>query len=345
MNSSSSSASSLTTEMAGGDGMAATHHSPVVVRATAELRGGTNNNNEVARNLELIHQRQQAQLQELQTKRSFITKNVNIIQQYALVWERCDEKNRLGIEERIRKLIPPIFDAVRVVFNFVRSGVKSLDRTDSSSSSSTTTTEEEETKTKTKGEGEEEEGEEVVMDNTERATLEARKLLDRLREAVRPTSLFQEIDLQTIELQTELIDESVKQANVLRMTGGYRGAHGGRGGYRGGPRGGRGGFRGGFRGGKNFRPRPDTSKFELDLRPNVIILQDLDGASESDVREGMKEYVGVRGVTISNGEASIIFEKHWQTSRPINCGVTVNGRVGNDYEMIILNVGIIMNRF
>ena len=330
--SSSSSSSSLTTEMVGGDGMmvratgegmTTSHHSPVVVRATAELRGGTNTNNEVARNLELIHQRQQAQLQELQTKRSFITKNVNIIQQYALVWERCDEKNRLGIEERIRKLIPPIFDAIRVVFNYVRSGVKSLDRTDSSSSITTTT--EEETETKTKGDGGE--GEEVVMDNTERATLEARKLLERLREAVRPTSLFQEIDLQTIELQTELIDESVKQANVLRMTGGYRGAHGGRGGYRGGPRG---GFRGGFRGGKNFRPRPDTSKFELDLRPNVIILQDLDGASESDVREGMKDYVGVRGVTISNGEASIIFEKHWQTSRPINCGVTVNGRVGND---------------
>ena len=59
----------------------------------------------------------------------------------------------------------------------------------------------------------------------------------------------------------------------------------------------------------------------------MVILKDLEGASESEIREGLKEFTGVRGVTVENGEASVIFEKHWQTSRPIKEGVTVNGRV------------------
>ena len=58
-----------------------------------------------------------------------------------------------------------------------------------------------------------------------------------------------------------------------------------------------------------------------------MILKDLEGASESEIREGLKQYAGVRGVTVENGEASVIFERHWQTSRPIKEGVTVNGRV------------------
>ena len=80
----------------------------------------------------------------------------------------------------------------------------------------------------------------------------------------------------------------------------------------------------------SYRPRVDTSRFEMDLRPNVVILKDVEGVSEAEVREGLKEYPGVRGVTRENGEISIIFEKHWQTKRPTTMGIKVQGKVGVD---------------
>ena len=139
-----------------------------------------------------------------------------------------------------------------------------------------------------------------------------------MREAVRSTSVFEEIDKTATELQASILDEAAREMDITRSAvSGYRGRARGRG---------RGSVRG--RGRFTRRPHVDTSKFEMDLRPNVIVLKDIEGVSESEIREGLKEYQGVRGVSIENGEASIIFEKHWQTKRPITMGIPVNGKVG-----------------
>ena len=48
---------------------------------------------------------------------------------------------------------------------------------------------------------------------------------------------------------------------------------------------------------------------------------------EADVREGLKNYPGVRSVRVANDEAVVIFEQHWQTNKPIRMGVNVKGKV------------------
>ena len=154
--------------------------------------------------------------------------------------------------------------------------------------------------------------------NAERAKREALATLDSVREAVRQTAVFDEIDAAATTVETGILDEAAREMEITRAAiSGFRGRGRGRG---------RGNFRG--RGRVSYRPRVDTSRFEMDLRPNVVILKDVEGVSEAEVREGLKEYPGVRGVTRENGEISIIFEKHWQTKRPTTMGIKVQGKVG-----------------
>ena len=158
--------------------------------------------------------------------------------------------------------------------------------------------------------------------NAERAKREALATLDSVREAVRQTAVFDEIDAAATTVETGILDEAAREMEITRAAiSGFRGRGRGRG---------RGNFRG--RGRVSYRPRVDTSRFEMDLRPNVVILKDVEGVSEAEVREGLKEYPGVRGVTRENGEISIIFEKHWQTKRPTTMGIKVQGKVGVEGE-------------
>lgn len=281
---------------------------------------------EVSRGLELIQQRRRINLQELQSNRSMVNKTISLINKFAEYWKSGDENSRQTIEMRMNQLVETIFTCSKEIFRLVRMGIEREERKEERKEDSTQSTE-----------GGNEAEQDSAMDNTERANNEVDEIISRLNQALCDTSLAADVSQRALNLCTELMDECSKQANMIysSMSSGFRGAR--RGGYRGGYRGSyRGGFRGGFRGGrggragKSYRAHVDTSRFELDFRPNVVILKDLQGASESEIREGLKEYVGVRGVTVENGEASVIFDKHWQTSRPIKEGVTVNGRVSKD---------------
>ena len=280
-------------------------------------------NDEVSRGLELIQQRRRINLQGLQNNRSMVEKTINLVGKFADYWKSGDETSRQTIETRMHQLVETIFSCSREIFRLVRMGIEREEPKGEGEETPASSTE--------GGNGVEQSS---AMDNTDRANKEVEEIMDRLNQALCDTSLAAEVSQKALMLCTELMDECSKQASMMysSMSGGFRGARRGGGGFRGGRGSGgyRGGFRGGFRGGragKSYRTRVDTSKYELDFRPNVVILKDLEGASESEIREGLKEFTGVRGVTVENGEASVIFEKHWQTSRPIKEGVTVNGRV------------------
>lgn len=274
---------------------------------------------EVNKKLELIRQRRLAQLMELKNKRTGIKRYHDLLVQYALLWERSKDEARLPHEDRLRSVSQKIFKDVKDVYHLIRSGVEKIEESDEQksndtnpdkSSADTGSTETSPNPTS------------VVLDNAERAKAEVLSILDSVRDAVRSTSVFEEIDKTATELQTSILDEAAREMDITRSA--VSGFHGrGRG---------RGRVSSRSRGRFTHRPRVDTSKFEMDLRPNVIILKDIEGAGESEIREGLKEYQGVRGVSVENGEASIIFEKHWQTKRPVTMGITVNGKVGLEEE-------------
>ena len=189
---------------------------------------------EVNKKLELIRQRRLAQLMELKNKRTGIQRYHDLLVQYALLWERSKDEARLPHEDRLRSVSQKIFHDVKDVYHLVRSGVEKIEDSEGEKAGDGTT----ETTTNAGSSSTEAVPASNMLDNTERAKAEVLSILDNVREAVRSTSVFEEIDKTATELQ------------------------------------------------------------------------------------------GVRGVSIENGEASIIFEKHWQTKRPITMGIPVNGKVG-----------------
>lgn len=258
-------------------------------------------NEEVNKKLELIRQQRLAQQLELQTKRTGISRHLDLLRQYAVLWSRSRDEARVPHEQRLRAVSDKILRDVREVYHLVRAGVEATPAGESTPASV---------------EGNPA-GDNPAEGNAERAKKEALATLDSVREAVRATAVFEEIDAAATTVETGILDEAAREMEITRAAmSGFRGRGRGRG---------RGNYRG--RGRVSHRPRVDTSKFEMDLRPNVVILKEVEGVSEAEVREGLKEYPGVRGVTRENGEISIIFEKHWQTKRPTTMGIKVQGKV------------------
>ena len=272
-------------------------------------------NEEVNKKLELIRQQRLAQQLELQTKRTGISRHLDLLRQYAGLWSRSREEARVPHEQRLRAVADKILRDVREVYHLVRAGVEASPAGEGKEMAGKESSEKNMSGSEVEGkpmEGNPMEG------NAERAKREALATLDSVREAVRQTAVFDEIDAAATTVETGILDEAAREMEITRAAiSGFRGRGRGRG---------RGNFRG--RGRVSYRPRVDTSRFEMDLRPNVVILKDVEGVSEAEVREGLKEYPGVRGVTRENGEISIIFEKHWQTKRPTTMGIKVQGKVG-----------------
>ena len=282
-------------------------------------------NEEVNKKLELIRQQRLAQQLELQTKRTGISRHLDLLRQYAGLWSRSREEARVPHEQRLRAVADKILRDVREVYHLVRAGVEASPAGEGKEMAGKESSEKNMSGSEVEGkpmEGKLMEGKLMegnsVEGNAERAKREALATLDSVREAVRQTAVFDEIDAAATTVETGILDEAAREMEITRAAiSGFRGRGRGRG---------RGNFRG--RGRVSYRPRVDTSRFEMDLRPNVVILKDVEGVSEAEVREGLKEYPGVRGVTRENGEISIIFEKHWQTKRPTTMGIKVQGKVG-----------------
>lgn len=287
-------------------------------------------NEEVNKKLELIRQQRLAQQLELQTKRTGISRHLDLLRQYAGLWSRSREEARVPHEQRLRAVADKILRDVREVYHLVRAGVEASPAGEGKEMAGKESSEKNMSGSEVEGkpmEGKEMEGKLMegnsvegnpMEGNAERAKREALATLDSVREAVRQTAVFDEIDAAATTVETGILDEAAREMEITRAAiSGFRGRGRGRG---------RGNFRG--RGRVSYRPRVDTSRFEMDLRPNVVILKDVEGVSEAEVREGLKEYPGVRGVTRENGEISIIFEKHWQTKRPTTMGIKVQGKVG-----------------
>ena len=282
-------------------------------------------NEEVNKKLELIRQQRLAQQLELQTKRTGISRHLDLLRQYAGLWSRSREEARVPHEQRLRAVADKILRDVREVYHLVRAGVEASPAGEGKEMAGKESSEKNMSGSEVEGkemEGKEMEGKPMegnpMEGNAERAKREALATLDSVREAVRQTAVFDEIDAAATTVETGILDEAAREMEITRAAiSGFRGRGRGRG---------RGNFRG--RGRVSYRPRVDTSRFEMDLRPNVVILKDVEGVSEAEVREGLKEYPGVRGVTRENGEISIIFEKHWQTKRPTTMGIKVQGKVG-----------------
>lgn len=277
-------------------------------------------NEEVNKKLELIRQQRLAQQLELQTKRTGISRHLDLLRQYAGLWSRSREEARVPHEQRLRAVADRILRDVREVYHLVRAGVEASPAGEGKEMAGKESSEKNMSGSEVEGkpmEGNPMEGN-PMEGNAERAKREALATLDSVREAVRQTAVFDEIDAAATTVETGILDEAAREMEITRAAiSGFRGRGRGRG---------RGNFRG--RGRVSYRPRVDTSRFEMDLRPNVVILKDVEGVSEAEVREGLKEYPGVRGVTRENGEISIIFEKHWQTKRPTTMGIKVQGKVG-----------------
>lgn len=277
-------------------------------------------NEEVNKKLELIRQQRLAQQLELQTKRTGISRHLDLLRQYAGLWSRSREEARVPHEQRLRAVADKILRDVREVYHLVRAGVEASPAGEGKEMAGKESSEKNMSGSEVEGkpmEGNSVEGN-PMEGNAERAKREALATLDSVREAVRQTAVFDEIDAAATTVETGILDEAAREMEITRAAiSGFRGRGRGRG---------RGNFRG--RGRVSYRPRVDTSRFEMDLRPNVVILKDVEGVSEAEVREGLKEYPGVRGVTRENGEISIIFEKHWQTKRPTTMGIKVQGKVG-----------------
>lgn len=282
-------------------------------------------NEEVNKKLELIRQQRLAQQLELQTKRTGISRHLDLLRQYAGLWSRSREEARVPHEQRLRAVADKILRDVREVYHLVRAGVEASPAGEGKEMAGKESSEKNMSGSEVEGkpmEGNPMEGKLMegnpMEGNAERAKREALATLDSVREAVRQTAVFDEIDAAATTVETGILDEAAREMEITRAAiSGFRGRGRGRG---------RGNFRG--RGRVSYRPRVDTSRFEMDLRPNVVILKDVEGVSEAEVREGLKEYPGVRGVTRENGEISIIFEKHWQTKRPTTMGIKVQGKVG-----------------
>ena len=277
-------------------------------------------NEEVNKKLELIRQQRLAQQLELQTKRTGISRHLDLLRQYAGLWSRSREEARVPHEQRLRAVADKVLRDVREVYHLVRAGVEASPAGEGKEMAGKESSEKNMSGSEVEGkpmEGNSVEGN-PMEGNAERAKREALATLDSVREAVRQTAVFDEIDAAATTVETGILDEAAREMEITRAAiSGFRGRGRGRG---------RGNFRG--RGRVSYRPRVDTSRFEMDLRPNVVILKDVEGVSEAEVREGLKEYPGVRGVTRENGEISIIFEKHWQTKRPTTMGIKVQGKVG-----------------
>lgn len=301
--------------------------------------GNRGKQDEMDKKLSLIHQRQMQKIKELTFYRTQVAKLLKLLPLYVSLWERSSDESRAAQEDRIRDVAMKIFGFSRDLYGLIKCGIDKL--------------EEKEKEKEKRGNGEtekplEESGEapnpsnssnssnvsnpmeagessesSEMPDNGERAQTQLFALLDQVRDAVRSTAIFEEINAKANDLAKQVLDQTAQeiqiQQNAMRTTSRGRG----RGGYRG--RGG--GYRG--RGGRGaFRPRVDVSKYQLDFRPNVVYLKGLDGASEEDVRSALKNYVGVRSVAVTNNEATVVFEQHWQTKKPIQDGLNIRGKVG-----------------
>ena len=259
---------------------------------------------EVNKRLDLIRQKRQVQLQELKSKRGSVEKLTYLLKQYALLWERLKDEDRITHEDRLRNTSQRIFKDAQDVYHLVKMGIEN----DNLSSNDDTTTE---MPSETPSDG-------AMIDKNEKAKNELSQILDNVRECVHSTSVYEEIDKMATDIMTSVLDEAAKEVDIQRSAvPSYRGR-------------GRGSYRGRGRGRGTKIPRPDVSKYQIDLRPNVIYIKNLENISENDVREALKDYPGVRGVTVNENEAKVIFEQHWQTNKPIKGGITIHDKVSID---------------
>ena len=81
-------------------------------------------NEEVNKKLELIRQQRLAQQLELQTKRTGISRHLDLLRQYAGLWSRSREEARVPHEQRLRAVADKILRDVREVYHLVRAGVE-----------------------------------------------------------------------------------------------------------------------------------------------------------------------------------------------------------------------------
>lgn len=278
--------------------------------------------------LNLIHQREMQKIKELAFYRTQVAKLLKLLSLYVSLWERSSDESRAAQEDRIRDVAAKIFGFSRDLYASIKCGNDKLEEKEREkekrgNGETENALEENGETANPSGESGESSDSSAIPDNGERAQTQLFALLDQVREAVRSTSIFEEINAKANDLARQVLDQTAQeiqiQQNAMRMPSRGRG----RGGYRG--RGG--GYRG--RGGRGaFRPRVDVSKYQLDFRPNVVYVKGLEGASEEEVRGALKNYVGVRSVAVANDEATVVFEQHWQTKKPIQDGLNIHGKVG-----------------
>lgn len=289
--------------------------------------GSRGNQDEMDKKLNLIHQREMQKIKELAFYRTQIAKLLKLLSLYVSLWERSSDESRAAQEDRIRDVAAKIFGFSRDLYASIKCGNDKLEEKEREkekrgNGETENALEESGETANPSGESGESSDSSAIPDNGERAQTQLFALLDQVRDAVRSTSIFEEINAKANDLARQVLDQTAQeiqiQQNAMRMPSRGRG----RGGYRG--RGG--GYRG--RGGRGaFRPRVDVSKYQLDFRPNVVYVKGLEGASEEEVRSALKNYAGVRSVAVANDEATVVFEQHWQTKKPIQDGLNIHGKI------------------
>ena len=155
-----------------------------------------------------------------------------------------------------------------------------------------------------------------MVDNDERAKSELQKTLDEVNDAVHSTAVSEEISKASMDIMARMLEESAKEMDIQRRAfSGFRGRGRGRGRAR----------------GRAYhytpRQRADTSKLTLDLRPNVVYIKETAGVKEEDLKNALKNCVGVRDVKMEGSDVKVVFEKHWQANKVVTNGVKVEDKV------------------
>ena len=274
---------------------------------------------EVNKKLDLIRQRQLVQLQELKSKRTGIARYLAILKQYALLWERCKDESRIPHEEKLRSVSQRIFADAQDVYRLVKSGIERVaeaQRPADASADASAQPAQPAQPAQTAGEGAQAGQASAVVDNDERAKSELQKTLDEVNDAVHSTAVSEEISKASMDIMARMLEESAKEMDIQRRAfSGFRGRGRGRGRAR----------------GRAYhytpRQRADTSKLTLDLRPNVVYIKETAGVKEEDLKNALKNCVGVRDVKMEGSDVKVVFEKHWQANKVVTNGVKVEDKV------------------
>lgn len=272
---------------------------------------------EVNKKLDLIRQRQLVQLQELKSKRTGIARYLAILKQYALLWERCKDESRIPHEEKLRSVSQRIFADAQDVYRLVKSGVERVAEAQRPEGEAPSDVPAQTAQTaQPAGEGAQAGQAAAVVDNDERAKSELQKTLDEVNDAVHSTAVSEEISKASMDIMARMLEESAKEMDIQRRAfSGFRGRGRGRGRAR----------------GRAYhytpRQRADTSKLTLDLRPNVVYIKETAGVKEEDLKNALKNCVGVRDVKMEGSDVKVVFEKHWQANKVVTNGVKVEDKV------------------